>query len=433
MATPLRSPRRQTEPPRGGFGPASRGVLLLVFALLVAAKLPNILLLGRFWAEEGALFLLRAWQMPWYRALFAPWAGYLNLTANLGGILAWHLPPLAWAPYVTSALAMGIQLCPAILLLSSRDPWLQRRWVLLAALLLVLTVPAADEVWLSSIESHFHLNLCAGIILALAVPVGAAGLFRLLLLLLGALSGPGSWVLTPLFVVRAVLERSWRRAGQAAALGLGVLLQLGFFYTHHAGRPYAIRPLRFLEIAFSKHMLLPFIGLRQGRSIGEHLYQAVHAGHVPRWPIYLAVTGGALAVAVFATTRRTEPRWLALAAAFLAGASYIGSMGDPTAMVMPQAGGRYAFAPQALLALAVLAVAATQGGRVGLIAKFITLWWIAIGVAYFFDPVSFVFATGPGWRRELSRHIADPSHVVASWPPGWIVPLPPPRPDGPGR
>jgi hypothetical protein len=56
-----------------------RGACLVLYSLLVLCRIPRILTAGRFWAEEGKVFYGNACHHPWYWAVFAPYAGYLNM------------------------------------------------------------------------------------------------------------------------------------------------------------------------------------------------------------------------------------------------------------------------------------------------------------------------------------------------------------------
>ncbi len=136
-----------------------RPALLLAFVILVCARMPDIVLHGRFWAEEGRYFFHDAASMGWRQALFYPVGGYLNIVANGAGLLAHALVPLRLAPFVTTGVALACQACPLLVLLSARDRWLQSPAVLCAATLLLATPAAVDEVWLNSIHSQFQLGL----------------------------------------------------------------------------------------------------------------------------------------------------------------------------------------------------------------------------------------------------------------------------------
>src|SRR6185312_5337640 len=60
---------------------SERCIYILAFASLIAIRLPNVLLQGRFWAEEGNVHFESSWSQPWYKAIVLVHAGYLNLTA----------------------------------------------------------------------------------------------------------------------------------------------------------------------------------------------------------------------------------------------------------------------------------------------------------------------------------------------------------------
>jgi len=42
----------------------SIALIVAGFALLIIMRMPEIIIKGRFWAEEGTVFFQRAWVMP---------------------------------------------------------------------------------------------------------------------------------------------------------------------------------------------------------------------------------------------------------------------------------------------------------------------------------------------------------------------------------
>jgi hypothetical protein len=142
-------------------------LLVALFIVLICARMPDVILHGRFWAEEGRDFFRYAWENPWYRALARPYGGYLNVVADGGTLLAHVLVPLKYAPYVTIAIALFFQACPAIMIITGKAAWLRPRWAVLAALFVLATPPVSEEVWLQTLHREFHLALCAGIILTM--------------------------------------------------------------------------------------------------------------------------------------------------------------------------------------------------------------------------------------------------------------------------
>ena len=147
-----------------------RVFLIAVFAALVLLKIPGVLQ-GRLWAEDG-LFLQDALQLPWWQALTTPHTGYIDLTASGAMLIAIHATDLEQVARVSVLIGLVIQLCPVVLLVTSRCAWLRPRWVLVTALLLLLTPPVAEEVWLSPVTSQYHLMVCTGLILAFEVRLG---------------------------------------------------------------------------------------------------------------------------------------------------------------------------------------------------------------------------------------------------------------------
>jgi hypothetical protein len=193
-------------------GTTDRVVMILAFMVLIAARLPNVALHGRVWAEEGAVFLRNAAVLQWSQAIFHPVGGYLNLVSNLAGIVAFYMVPLEQVRWVGVVTGLLFQAIPAVLIVSSGFDWIQTRLSLIIALLLIATVPLAEEVWLNSLHPQFHLALCAALLLAMHPVGGWTGRAHNLLVFLGALSGPTTWFLLPLFVARAMIDRSRLRA-----------------------------------------------------------------------------------------------------------------------------------------------------------------------------------------------------------------------------
>ncbi len=398
----------------------ARTALLLGIALLIAVRIPSIWTQGRFWAEEGSIFFVNAWHVPWYKVLLFTYGGYLNFAANLAAVLANHLVSLEWAPYVSIIFAFLIQIFPAALLCLSKQKWLQDIKMLLAALLIVITLPFSHEVWLTSISTQCHLNLCAGLILALEPGVGSIALFQYILLFFAPLSGPGASFLVPLFIARAVIDRSKSRAIQAAILGLAAALQLLFFY-HPADRQLGISPPLLLNVFFVKHLLEPFLG-QQSESLVDPLRDSFVAGHASIVAMLVAlIVFGIFAVAIW-RTGKAEPIWFFLSGMLMAILSYCGALGNRVDLLFAYAANRYVFAPQILLELSLLSLSCVSRGRIRLISTALIIWLVVIGLReYFYTPG--MFSVGPSWRSEVRQWRKNPEYKLEIWPKGWYVTL----------
>jgi hypothetical protein len=390
--------------------------------LVVATRIPNVWIDGRFWAEEGAVFFANAWNMPWWEALLATHANYLDLVANIAGLLAAHLTSLAAAPYVTATVATVIQCLPGAFLVTSRQDWLQHRFVALTALLIVVLAPVPEEVWANTANAHIHLALCAAIILGLEVPVGTGRVIYGCVLLLASLSGPGSWALLPLYATRALIDRSGPRALQGLALLAGALFQLLFFSTLQE-RNIGASPSVIGAIVMAKHVLVPLLGHELAVSPVGQLAHEFQVGHRPLWPLILVVSLFATAVALASVRPKHSSLWFLFAAAMLAGAGYLGAIGQKIDLIHIFAGGRYAFGPQVLIGLAILSWAVDHPGRLRVPSGVLVTWGLLLGGYNSFVPTSPIFMTGPDWRQEVARRQSNPDYQLRIWPAGWSMTL----------
>lgn len=411
-------------------GPAPPGVrlgLVLGLAVLLASRIPNAFLKGRFWAEEGVVYFANAWTKPWPEALFAVHSGYLNLTASLATLLAADTMPLSRAPLLTTTIALLIQLCPAILLATSGVAWLRTGWALAAALLLLAAPPLTAEVWLNSITSQFHLTLCAALILALPTRAGLAAWLQGALLLLAGLSGPTAAFLVPLFAARWAIERSPARLLQGLLLGAAVLVQILVVLTHpEPGRPIGIEPRLLTLVVLVKHIILPILGPPAARLAAARML-AERMGGLVSW---LGIATCLLTAGLFAfATVRARPRetiWLFAGGVLVMLLSYTGALGDHIQLLGAGFGHRYAFVPTVLFGLALVSLAATSDRWWRAVAGALVAAQIVVGAAGYFQSGAF-FTQGTAWPDEVAHWSTDASYLARFWPAGgdwrlWLGP-----------
>jgi hypothetical protein len=402
-----------------------RVLLVFLFGLLVVARMPQLIIAGRFWAEEGLVYFAAAWHQPWTTALLADQPGYLNFTASAATTLARHLVPLELAPRITTFIALIMQLLPAVVLATSRIAWLQR-WPALAAALLLLLIPAGDaEVWLNSITSQFHLALCVALILAVDTRGGAVGILHGAILVLAPLTAPVVGSLGPLFLLRTLLDRSWARLLQTVLLGLPMLVQVAaVLHAAPTGRGGA-GPLVLLAALGLQHVILPFIGQGRGMRIAAAAVDSFQQIGISIFAVTAGLLGtGALAAALWRWGDRTM-RWLFVTGLVLALVSYSAAitLGDPFALVR-SAGNRYTYAPTVLFSLSLLGLAVTGPVQRRGVPAALILWMILVGGGTYFAPSQF-FARGPDWRQEVAAWRLDPSHKIVLWPQDWRLDLGP--------
>ncbi len=405
-------------------GPGTVTLALLLYAALVLLRMPEIVLKGRFWAEEGTIFFTHAWTLDPVRALLTPVGGYLNLVANGATLAARWTMPVTDAPYVTIGVALLFQLVPPLILLTARDAWLQPWPVRLGGVLLLLLVPGSDEIWLQTLHCQFELALACGLLLALEAPRGGRMVFGLALLVLAPLCGPGAIALTPLFLLRAVLDRTRGRVLQLASLVSGSAIQIAFFFSLGTDRGYTLDPGVLLSVVAVKDLVVPFTGLYSSAGRVAALQAAVASGHVPVLAIVapLVVFGGLTTVIWRAGNRPAF--WLLAGAAATALSAYIGALDGTAALIHTRAGARYAFVPLSLTALSVLALSADRASSWRWPAAAICGWLLVVGTRSYTTPWPPV-SDGPSWHEQVALWRADPAYVMHIWPSPWTVTLAP--------
>jgi hypothetical protein len=412
------------------FNQRQRWAVLAAFALIVIFRLPHAWTHGRFQDEEATVFLAYAWHYPSLSALFRPFAGYWNLGATATTLLVAKLArgavlPLESAPYVTMAIALTFQLMPAVLLLTGKAQWLERRLGVIAALLMVAIAPATEEVFFNVLHIQFHLALCVALILALDLPRGtAASIGYGVLLFLAPLCGPAAIVILPLFALRAAIDRDPGRLVQFATLAAGAALQLLLFYGSSPLRGHVFDPATIASAISVRLIALPLIGVRLTDYLANALHTSQNVGGM-LWLWVAAVAVILFAVLIAAAARRSDGAiWLVLSALAIAIASF--GFGivivNPADLFSVVRGERYNFLPLVLLGLALIALAMrpSGGGRVAC-ASLCGLMLFNGAISYF-KPFQ-DYAEGPSWPTEVQKWRKDNRYPLAVWPGRWSVDL----------
>jgi len=407
---------RMGEPRRDSlFSPAAKVGVLLAFSFLVCARLPEAVIQGRFWAEEGRVYFRAAAEQPWFDALATVHLGYLNLTASFGTLAAYYLMPMASAPHLTMLLALLVQCLPVIVLINSRDAWLQDGRPLAFAIVVIAFAPAALETWLTTISSQHHLTLAAALILSLETQAGVTLAGYGAILVLAALSGPGTWMLLPFFLARAVIERNRARTWLLICIAAGTTIAVLFLVP--SDRSVGMSPLLLGAIIFQKHLAISLLPFSQAIAIGRSLTEQFASGEHPLWPTILSICAFSLLCSAAIRTRSTAAIWLIIAGATLAGGGYLGALNEKLRLLNPEDGGRYAFAPQALFSIACAQIAYRSSP--GLKAFLTVLLGYVVLIQVVDLPRGKEFDRGPNWPAEVSHFQRGETHVLMIWPSGW--------------
>lgn len=417
------------------FSRRQRWMLLVGFALLVIFHLPQAWTHGRFLDEEATVFLAYAWHRPWYDALFRPFAGYWNFAASATTLLVVRLVKsdvlsLEHAPYLTMIMALAVQLLPAVLILTGPARWLSNRLAVVAALLIIATAPATEEVFLNVLHIQFHLALCVALILALDVPqrrISRLGYGALLLL--APLCGPGAIVMLPLVALRTLIDRDVGRLVQLAVLSAGAAVQMLLFYSSSPIRGHLADPVMIAAAIFVRLIALPAFGFDIARGIGAMIYLSTMAGGDGWWCCAAATVAVFGFLIVQAARRRDAAIWLLFSSLAIETASFgfgmVASTSTATSLRVSLfifIGGRYDFLPLVLLGLSlvVLAMRPRFPGRSVYVS--LCLLMVFTGASHYREPRRNL-DQGPSWPAEVTAWRRDHHHPLAVWPRPWVADL----------
>jgi hypothetical protein len=311
--------------------------------------------------------------------------------------------------------ALLVQCLPVIILLNSRDDWLQNGRSLVFAIVVIAFAPAVLETWLTSISSQHHLTLAAALLLSLEAPAGVTVVVYGAFLVLAALSGPGTWMLLPLFLARAVIDRNRARIWFLICIAAGTAIAVLFFVP--SDRSVGMSPLLLGAVAFQKHVAISLLPLPQASAIGRLLTEEFVNGERPLWPMLLSICAFSLLCFAAIRTRSTAAIWLIMAGTTVACGSYLGALNDKLGLLDPANGGRYAFAPQALFSIACAQIAYRSSSKPKACLTAFLSYVVLIQVVDL--PQGREFDRGPNWSAEVSRFQSGETNVLKIWPPGW--------------
>jgi len=269
---------------RDGLNLRENTLVFIVTALAIVSRLPSLFLHPQFYAEDGAVWYLQAYQGGWLRSLTIPNVGYLTTLPRLGAGLS-LLVPFRWAPLVMNLFGLLVQCVPVTVLLSQRCKSFGPLSLRAAFALFYIISPNAFELHVVDTNTQWHLTLAVALLSFAEPPSSWVGrVFDIVVFALVGLSAPFCIVLAPLVLVFFWFRRhSWSLV-QAGILGLSALIQIAMIHsspTRTTGTLGANLP-RFLRIF-------------GGNVIGASIFGAFGIGkYAPMILIVLASVGGAV-------------------------------------------------------------------------------------------------------------------------------------------
>jgi hypothetical protein len=187
--------------------------LILTFICLNLVTASDVLLDGRFWAEEGTIYWANSYQNAQagnrlsHLVFLAPPAGYHTLTANLITFLGVLLGGIYFAPLITAWLSLLLMLLPSTvvyLYFTHKDRFSR---IFLSTLVLFSPAALAGEIFANSINSQVFLGLTCALFLFTNTISQRLRVPYYIILILSALSTMYVYVLIPFYLIHYFLKQ----------------------------------------------------------------------------------------------------------------------------------------------------------------------------------------------------------------------------------
>lgn len=204
---------------------------------LLASRRPDAFINPQFYAEDGALWFARAYNLGALSAMFIPDAGYLQVLATGAGAIA-VLFPVSFAPMVFTGLAAIVEISPAVFLSTRRASQLIPG--LVPRLALAFGYLALPNVWTNSVVmtyASWRMALVAFLLLVTR-PKGPSGyLLDAVVVALCGLGGPLILFMLPVVIVHTIARPAARSVPFLVAAILTSAIQLWLLAGSAGARP----------------------------------------------------------------------------------------------------------------------------------------------------------------------------------------------------
>jgi hypothetical protein len=409
--------------------------LVLASLALTIWRAPQYLVAPSFWAEDGALYFVGAWNGGVLNGLIHRPTGYLNLWANLGtSLAAWLVSigaiTMTAAPRVTAVAALVAQLAPIALVATATSPIWGGPIRRAAAVGIVLFGARTGGMWLNTINSQYFLALAAVVVLLEPADIGRVRSWTYAVVVaLAGLSGPVASFVAPLLLVKGWWMRSRAALLVGVVASVCALVQVALLASGGPDalgvRAQGLSALVFALLVWSRTVVLPVFGPTAALQLVGHFDPAAASLLVPTW--LLATL--ALLVAALALGAPREARGLAAGYALVTIGSFTGAVGDVRALLRNYEGGaRYAFVPAVLLLWLLLANVRADRRVQSLVCVTLLAMGLATSATTWREGIRWR-ESWPVWAAEVEAWRRDPSAPLRIWPKPWTMQLagPPPQ------
>lgn len=415
-------------------------VLMIALPLLLFRRPELLGSVPRFWAEEGRVYFAYAFSHSFLDNLLSQFFGYYTLIPNLATGLA-ALLPLEDAPYMTTMIAMLVQLQVMLLVATTDSRMFPATWhkmLLASAMLLVST----GDVWLNTINSMYWLGIGTFLILIDEAEHSSktALWFRRIYLAVAGFTGVVSCFMTPVFLLKWWWEKRKESLLHGCILAFASLVQLStlaYSFKHSTnmlgleGRFSAPSSFSFLRIAATNLFEPFFIGgwITSDAVVNFdlrflQLTQDLAGAHPLKfYRMSVLIVEGLfllLLLVLFYRQRLDRSSQYTLLSYLL-----VVTLSTVSSLFMESAP-RYALAPSCMLL--TIMVGSTLSGRAGghilnLITGMTIVAIFIISCSSYRGRINKYFLPNVPWYTEVAQWRNDRSYKPRIWPGGWDVEL----------
>ncbi len=381
----------------------------------------------RLWAEEGSQYIPVAYfyahSGAWYHGVTNFNLGYFNLVPAGAATIATNILPVTAYPYLTTVVALMVQMLPTLLIL--RHQLLRSMWHKALAIMIVSLAYGSDEVWINTVNSQFFLGLSTLLILLDHVPQSRR--WRYLyrgIIVVGGLTGPISSILTPLFILIALAERQKERIVQTGLLSACALIQVFMVLSHQFGsqtlRTTGLNLENFV-LALWNHSVVSSLA---GEGAARSMFTLIdHYHNTDAQALLVSLINGLLLlifIGLGALLKRRSRLILLGSYLLFALTSFIGALAtDKYVLTSPRAGNRYYFTLNVILLLMLLLISIDARTRlIRISAGTLLALALIVSIPTFFTAPVYDPAV-PSWQHEIALWQQDHSYKPKIMPNGW--------------
>lgn len=400
-------------------------VFIAAFSIVVSRR-PDILFNPQFWAEDGTVWYAHAYNFGIAYSIFSPFNGYFQTISRLTAAVA-QLFPLLWAPFIFNLIAIVIKILPVNVITSSRfSKLIPSLYTRLLLAVLYLALPNTIEVHANITNAHWYLAILACmVVLATPSRLPIWRTFDLGIILLSALSGPFSILLTPIAATTWWLRRHRWTFTLLLGTSVGALIQsAAILLTGHSNRvqtPLGATPELFAKILAGQVFL--------GALIGQRGYERICSPSREYYLIAILVAIAGVAVFIYGLLNAPmELRLFTTFAALVFGISLLSPMASGSTpqwqvLWLPGAGGRYWFIPMLGFITLLTWLPSAKNPRLLRTVAVFTLAIMVIGIQLDWRHPAFADFNFKNYATKFTAAPQGTKVMIPINPPGWMMEL----------